>query len=160
MVVELAWVLEWSYGFDRSLVAEELSALAESVGIRFEEREDVGTVDTVDAAQYQSITIGEPVRVDSPEMPRRYEAAASVRHADRDEPPRLETTPVLGNLVATDVARPGVDILKQVAVDRFQVVKVETHAGADSRMRCATAARSAASSAGASRISSLLPRTV
>ena len=38
---ELAWVLKRSYGFDRTRVAKDFVARAESAGIRFEEREDV-----------------------------------------------------------------------------------------------------------------------
>ncbi|MDE2790229.1 MAG: hypothetical protein OXI81_07375 [Paracoccaceae bacterium] len=48
-----------------------------------------------------------------------------VRHAGFDEPPRLETTPALGDLDGADLARPGVDVLKQMAVDRLQVGEVE-----------------------------------
>ena len=39
--VELAWLLEGSYGFDRTRVGEAFIALAETAGIWFEERDDV-----------------------------------------------------------------------------------------------------------------------
>ena len=51
--------------------------------------------------------------------------AVNVRHAGRDEPPRLEPALALGDLDGADVSRPCVDVLEQVAVDRFQVVEVE-----------------------------------
>ena len=41
VAVELGWVLERSYGFDRIRIAEAFTALAETAGIRLEEREDV-----------------------------------------------------------------------------------------------------------------------
>ncbi len=44
VAAEQAWVLERSYGFDRTRVAEAFTALAETAGIRIEEREDVAAV--------------------------------------------------------------------------------------------------------------------
>ena len=41
VAAELAWVLERSYGFDRTRVAKAFAARAESAGIRLEEQEDV-----------------------------------------------------------------------------------------------------------------------
>ena len=47
------------------------------------------------------------------------------RNAGRYEPPWLETTPALGDLDGADLARPSVDVLEQVAMDRLEVDEVE-----------------------------------
>ena len=82
-------------------------------------------VDMVDVAQYRTGARGEPVRPQPPEILCRHDAAVNVRHAGGDEPPRLEPAPALGDLDGADLTRPGVDVLEQVAMDRFQVGKVE-----------------------------------
>ena len=41
------------------------------------------------------------------------------------EPLRLETTPAIGDLDGADLARPGVDVLEQVALNCLQVGKLE-----------------------------------
>ena len=66
VAVELAWVLERGYGFDRTRVAGAFSALTETAGIRFEEREDVATAAAA-------------VTGDGPGLPERLIVAASRR---------------------------------------------------------------------------------
>ena len=82
-------------------------------------------VNMVDVAQHRTRALGEPVRPRSPEVPCLHDAAVNVRHAGGDEPPRLEPALALGDLDGADPARPFVDVLEQVAVDRFQMVQVE-----------------------------------
>ena len=82
-------------------------------------------VDMVDVAQHRTRALSEPVRPRAPEIRRRHNAAVNVRHAGRNEPPRLEPALALGDLDGADLARPRVDVLEQVAVDRLQVGEVE-----------------------------------
>ena len=85
----------------------------------------VERVDMVDAAQHRTCAFGEPVRPRSPEIPCRHDAAVNVRHAGGDEPSRLKPALALGDVDGAELARPFVDVLEQVAVDRPQVVEVE-----------------------------------
>ena len=58
-------------------------------------------------------------------MRRSHDAAVNVRHAGGDEAPRPKPAVALGGLDGADLARPCIDVLKKVAVDRRQAVEVE-----------------------------------
>ena len=82
-------------------------------------------MDMIHVAQYRSCTVGEPLGASAPEIPRRHDPAMYVRHARPDEPSRLKPTAALGDLDGANFARPFIDVLKQMAVDRPQMIEVE-----------------------------------
>ena len=114
----------------------------------------------VDVTRHRTRAPGEPVRPRSPKIPCRQDAAVNVCHAGGDQPPRLEPALSLGDLNGADLARPCVDVLEQVAVDRLQVVGIEFARRHGLKEAKATGPRSAASRAAGSRMSNLLRRTV
>ena len=82
-------------------------------------------VDMVDVPQHRTRALGEAVRPRAPEEPCHHNAPVNVGHAGGNAPPRLEPALALGDLDGADLARPRVDVLEQVVVDRLQVDEVE-----------------------------------
>lgn len=82
-------------------------------------------VDVVDVADDFTGLTGEVVAGQSFKKAALDQAPVHVTHAGLDVPAELELRAALENLDGTYLSSPFVKILKQVAVDRFQVIEIE-----------------------------------
>ena len=82
-------------------------------------------MDMVHVAQDRSRARRERVRPRPPEIPRRHDPAVDIRHPGLNETPWLESAAALGDLDGAEFARPIVDILEKVAVNRLEMGEVE-----------------------------------
>ena len=86
-------------------------------------------VNIVDVAQNRARCPGERAGAQVSQEPSLLEAPVNVRHSGFDELAKLKLVAVLGDLDGAQLARPIVDVLKQVSMDRAEVGKVETASG-------------------------------
>ena len=99
---------------------ELLQILELRPSVPFAKREDM-----VHIAQDRSRARRERVRPRSLEIPRRHDPVADIRHPGLDETPWLESAVAFGDLDGAEFARPIVDILEKVAVNRLQMGEVK-----------------------------------